>query len=190
MRTLRREARQYLTSFTTSYTDQPQSKNTMRRNQGWTFAAARTLGADALDQRCAILVQGRKSPGGFLFALQKLDGGLRPILCGDMWRRCLASLAAQACRKPLARQYLTSFDNFIQCAGIKDGPSHAAHTLGADALDQRCAILVHGRTARHNHSYSQSTRCYVTTRSRAKCQACGVCNCNLQTHDEHAHSLL
>ena len=128
--------------------------------------------------------------GGFLFALQRLDGGLRPILCGDLWRRCLASLAAQACRKPLARQYLTSFDNFIQCAGIKDGPSHAAHTLGADALDQRCAILVHGRTARHNHSYSQSTRCYVTTRSRAKCQACGVCNCNLQTHDEHAHSLL
>jgi hypothetical protein len=24
-------------------------------------------------------------------ALQKQDGGLRPILCGEIWRRCFAS---------------------------------------------------------------------------------------------------
>jgi hypothetical protein len=31
--------------------------------------------------------------GGLLVALQKQDGGLRPIFCGEIWRRCFASLA-------------------------------------------------------------------------------------------------
>jgi hypothetical protein len=30
--------------------------------------------------------------GGLLMALQKPDGGIRPILCGEVWRRCFASL--------------------------------------------------------------------------------------------------
>ncbi len=30
---------------------------------------------------------------GLLMALQKPDGGIRPILCGEVWRRCFASLA-------------------------------------------------------------------------------------------------
>jgi selenocysteine lyase/cysteine desulfurase len=30
--------------------------------------------------------------GGLLMALQKQDGGMRPILCGEIWRRCFASL--------------------------------------------------------------------------------------------------
>ena len=34
--------------------------------------------------------------GGLLMALQKQDGGLRPILCGELWRRCFASLAVNA----------------------------------------------------------------------------------------------
>jgi hypothetical protein len=29
-------------------------------------------------------------------ALQKQDGGSRPILCGEVWRRCFASLAVNA----------------------------------------------------------------------------------------------
>ena len=33
---------------------------------------------------------------GGLLALQKPGGGLRPILCGESWRRCFASLAAHA----------------------------------------------------------------------------------------------
>ena len=31
--------------------------------------------------------------GGLLMTLQKQDGGIRPILCGKIWRRCFASLA-------------------------------------------------------------------------------------------------
>ena len=34
--------------------------------------------------------------GGLLMALQKQDGGIRPILCGEIWRRCFASLAVNA----------------------------------------------------------------------------------------------
>ncbi len=34
--------------------------------------------------------------GGLLMALQTQDGGIRPILCGEIWRRCFASLAVNA----------------------------------------------------------------------------------------------
>ena len=30
--------------------------------------------------------------GGLLMALQKQDGGIRPILCGEIWCRCFTSL--------------------------------------------------------------------------------------------------
>ena len=34
--------------------------------------------------------------GGLLLALQKPEGGIRPIACGSLWRRCFASLAANS----------------------------------------------------------------------------------------------
>ena len=34
--------------------------------------------------------------GGLLMALQKQDGGIRPIQCGDIWCRCFASLSVNA----------------------------------------------------------------------------------------------
>ena len=34
--------------------------------------------------------------GGLLVALQKQDEGIRPILCGEIWHRCFASLAVNA----------------------------------------------------------------------------------------------
>jgi hypothetical protein len=34
--------------------------------------------------------------GGFLMALQKQDGGICPILCGEIWRRCFASIEVNA----------------------------------------------------------------------------------------------
>ena len=34
--------------------------------------------------------------GGLRMALQTQDGGLRLILCGEIWRRCFASLAVNA----------------------------------------------------------------------------------------------
>jgi hypothetical protein len=67
------------------------------------------------------------------------DGGIRPILCGEIWRRCFASLAVNATpiRKEAAKFFTSTYDNFIQTAGIRDGASHCAKTLSVfyDNLD-------------------------------------------------------
>ncbi len=64
--------------------------------------------------------------GGLLMALQKQDGSIRPILCGEIWRRCFASLAVNATpvRKETVKFFTSTYDNFIQTAGIRDGASH------------------------------------------------------------------
>ena len=70
--------------------------------------------------------------GGLLIALQKpesVGGGIRPILCGDAWRRCFASLAANATQGSVANIFTSTYDNFIQFAGLKDGASHCAKLL-------------------------------------------------------------
>ena len=78
--------------------------------------------------------------GGLLIALQKpvsVGGGIRPILCGDAWRRCFASLAANATQGSVANIFTSTYDNFIQFAGLKDGASHCAKllTIMYDNLD-------------------------------------------------------
>ena len=69
--------------------------------------------------------------GELLMALQKQDGGLRPILCGEIRRRCFASLAVNATpvRNEAANLFSSTYDNFIQIAGIRDGASHCALIL-------------------------------------------------------------
>jgi hypothetical protein len=60
-------------------------------------------------------------------ALQKQDVGLRPILCGEIWRRCFACLAVNATpvRNEAAKLFTATYANFImlQTAGIRDGAS-------------------------------------------------------------------
>jgi hypothetical protein len=77
--------------------------------------------------------------GGLLMALQKQDGGIRPILCGEIWRRCFASLAFNATpvRNAAAKLFTSTYDNFFQTAGIRDGASHCAKVLSVfyDNLD-------------------------------------------------------
>jgi hypothetical protein len=72
-------------------------------------------------------------------ALQKQDGGIRPILCGEIWRRCFASLAVNATpvRNEAAKLFTSTRDNFIQTAGIRDAASHCAKILSVfyDNLD-------------------------------------------------------
>jgi hypothetical protein len=72
-------------------------------------------------------------------ALQKQDGGIRPILCGEIWRRCFASLAVNATpvRNEAAKLFTSTYDNFIQAGGIRDGVSHCAKILSVfyDSLD-------------------------------------------------------
>ena len=61
-------------------------------------------------------------------ALQKQDGDIRPILCAEVWRRCFASLAVNATpvRNEAAKLFTSTYDDFIQTAGIRDGASHCA----------------------------------------------------------------
>ena len=64
--------------------------------------------------------------GGLLMTLQKQDGDIRPILCGEVWRRCFSRLTVNATpiRNEAAKLFTSSYDNFIQTAGIRDGASH------------------------------------------------------------------
>ena len=75
--------------------------------------------------------------GSVLFALMKLDGKIRPISVGDLFRRCCASLAVQSVREPLTRLFQSSYKNFIQFASIPDGVSFCAKSIIAwyDTLD-------------------------------------------------------
>ncbi len=59
--------------------------------------------------------------GGLLMALQKPDGGIRPILCGEVWRHCFASLAVNdtPIRNEAAKLFTSSYNNFIQTEAAK-----------------------------------------------------------------------
>jgi hypothetical protein len=48
--------------------------------------------------------------------LQKQDGSIRPILSGEIWRRCFASLAVNATpvRNEEVKLFTSTYDNFIQ----------------------------------------------------------------------------
>jgi len=54
-------------------------------------------------------------PGSFHPSfIQEYAGGLRPILCGEIWRRCFASLAVNATpvRHEAAEIFTSTCDNF------------------------------------------------------------------------------
>jgi hypothetical protein len=74
-----------------------------------------------------------------LMTLQKQDGGIHPILCGEMWRRCFGSLVVNATpvRNEATKLFTSTYDNFIQIVGIRDGVSHYAKIFSVfyDNLD-------------------------------------------------------
>ena len=56
--------------------------------------------------------------------------GIRPLLCGSIFRRCFASLAAASITDECTEYFTRSFPNFLQCAGgLKDGTSICAKIL-------------------------------------------------------------
>jgi hypothetical protein len=57
--------------------------------------------------------------------LQKQDGDIRPILSGEVWRRCFGSLTVNATpvRNEVTKLFTSKYDNFIQTTGIRDGSS-------------------------------------------------------------------
>ena len=58
---------------------------------------------------------------------------------GEIWRRCFASLAVNSApvRNEAAKLFTSTYANFIQTAGIRDGASHCAKILSIfyDSLD-------------------------------------------------------
>ena len=63
--------------------------------------------------------------------LAKDSGGIRPIICGESWRRCFASLAANDVRGPISRIFTSPYDQKLQTAGLQDGASHCAKILSS-----------------------------------------------------------
>jgi hypothetical protein len=77
--------------------------------------------------------------GGLLMTLQKQDGGIRPILCGEIWCHCFTSLVVNSVpvRNETVKIFTSTYDNFLQTSGIRDGVSHSAKILSTfyDSLD-------------------------------------------------------
>jgi hypothetical protein len=68
--------------------------------------------------------------GGLLFAFLKKDGGIRPLSCGSIWRRCAARLVNDYTRNAAHRYFTTTYPNFMQCAGgLEDGATRCAQLL-------------------------------------------------------------
>ena len=67
-----------------------------------------------------------------LSAFQKKKGGIRPIACGGIFRRCFAALMAKAWSKEASKYFSDSVPNFMQCAGgMRDGTTKCAQLLRA-----------------------------------------------------------
>jgi hypothetical protein len=58
--------------------------------------------------------------------LEKQDGIIRPILCGEIWCRCVASLSVNttSIRNETATFFTSTCGNFIQTVGIRDCASY------------------------------------------------------------------
>jgi hypothetical protein len=76
---------------------------------------------------------------GLLMDLQKQDGDIRPILCGEIWCRCLGSLGVNSTpvHNAVAKLFTSTYDNFIQTSGIQVGVLHCTNILSvfSDNLD-------------------------------------------------------
>jgi hypothetical protein len=68
---------------------------------------------------------------GLLMTLQKQDGGIHPILCGEIWCRYVDSLVVNETpvRNEEAKPFTSTYDNFTQTEGIRDGVSHYSKIL-------------------------------------------------------------
>jgi len=59
--------------------------------------------------------------GGRMFALEKANNSLRPIVIGSLWRRCAARLGVAEVRNNVVTFFMSQYTNFIQFGGKSDG---------------------------------------------------------------------
>jgi hypothetical protein len=90
------------------------------------------------------------------------------ILCGEVWRRCFASLAANTTpvRNEAAKLFTSTYDNFIQTAGIRDGVSHCAKILSVfydnlNTSDPNDPDLAHG-LEREKEAWTVIIKIYIS----------------------------
>jgi hypothetical protein len=63
--------------------------------------------------------------------LQKQDGSIRPILCGEIYRRSFTNLGVNTTsfHHEEFQLFTSTYDNFIQTVGIRDGSSQRDFSL-------------------------------------------------------------
>ena len=61
-----------------------------------------------------------------LSAFQKKKGGIRPIACGGIFRRCFAALMAKAWSKEASKYFSDSVPNIMQCGFCQLEPRDGA----------------------------------------------------------------
>ena len=61
-----------------------------------------------------------------MFALEKANNSLRPIVIGSLWRRCAARLGVAEVRSNVATFFMSQYTNFIQFGGESDGATRCA----------------------------------------------------------------
>jgi len=64
--------------------------------------------------------------GGRMFALEKANNSLRPIVIGSLWRRCAARLGVAEVRSNVATFFIPQYTNSIQSGGESDGATRCA----------------------------------------------------------------
>ena len=57
--------------------------------------------------------------GGRMFALEKANISVRPIVIGSLWRRCAALLGVAEVRSNVATFSMSQYTNFIGCAVVR-----------------------------------------------------------------------
>jgi hypothetical protein len=73
--------------------------------------------------------------GGLWFAFLKKNGGLRPLLCGLLSRRCAARLVCDCTRDAAHKYFTTTYPNYMQCAGgLQDGATRSRAQHAPDHL--------------------------------------------------------
>jgi len=63
---------------------------------------------------------------GKLFALEKPNDSVRPVIIGRTWRRAPACLSEAEVNSDVANFLMSTYDNFMQFACKKDGATHCA----------------------------------------------------------------
>jgi len=76
-----------------------------------------------------------EAAGGKLFPIENPNNSIRPLFIGSTWRRAPASLSVTKVNSDVASFLMSTYDNFLQFAGQKDGTSRCPQVTQLLASD-------------------------------------------------------